>query len=77
MKAVQVILDEDLLKILGSDPEVRRDGRSAVIRRALSWYMRRKRAERISEAYREAYGRGSGVDVELSGWEDEGTWPEE
>ena len=50
MKAVQVVLDEDLLKKLDSDPEVKRHGRSAVLRRAATEYLKRGRKRRIAEA---------------------------
>ncbi len=76
MKAVQVLFDEPLLKRLDSDEEVRKSGRSAVLRRAATEYLRRRRAERIAEAYRRGYAGSSPLDDELSGWEDEGVWPE-
>ncbi len=75
MKAVQVVLDETLLRKLASDPEVRRDGRSAVIRRATAAYLRTRRRQRIAEAYRRAYAGGGGLGVEFEGWEEEGVWP--
>lgn len=34
MKAIQVVFDGRLLKVPDSDPDVRREGRSAVLRRA-------------------------------------------
>jgi metal-responsive CopG/Arc/MetJ family transcriptional regulator len=74
MKAVQITLDERLLAELDADDEVKRDGRSAVLRRAATEYLRRKRSKSIEEAYRRGYG--SGVD-DLSGWPDQGVWPEE
>ena len=76
MKAVQVLFDEHLLKRLDADEDVRRAGRSAVLRRAATEYLRRRRAERITEAYRRGYGDGGGFDAELVGWENEGVWPE-
>ena len=41
MKAMQMTIDEQLLARLDADDEVRRDGRSAVIRRAIDAYLRR------------------------------------
>jgi hypothetical protein len=76
MKAVQVLFDEPLLKRLDADPEVRRAGRSAVLRRAAAEYLRRSRSRRIAEAYRRAYADHSGLGEEFAGWEAEGTWPE-
>jgi len=75
MKPVQVLFDEPLLRRLDADEEVRRDGRSAVLRRAAAEYLRRRRARRISEAYRKAYGKGGGLGADFDGWETEGSWP--
>lgn len=76
MKPVQVILDENLLKRLDATPEVRKYGRSAVIRRAAEEYLRRRRSRDIAERYAAAYGQPSDIGKELAGWEDEGQWPE-
>jgi len=75
MKAIQVTLDEALLARLDADAEVRRDGRSAVLRRAADEYLRRRRKRAIAEQYTKAY-RGGALSDEFSGWEQEGTWPE-
>lgn len=77
MKAIQVMFDERLLKVLDSDPDVRREGRSAVLRRAAEEYLHRKRATEIRDSYRKAYAGGKGLASELGGWEDEGVWPGE
>jgi len=74
MKAVQITLDERLLAELDADDEVKRDGRSAVLRRAALEYLRRKRRQSIKDAYRRGYRSGA---EDLSGWAEEGVWPEE
>ncbi|HSB62235.1 MAG TPA: ribbon-helix-helix protein, CopG family [Vicinamibacteria bacterium] len=76
MKPIQVMFDEDLLRRLDSDLEVRKHGRSAVLRRAAALYLRRSREKRIAEAYRRAYGGSPGLGDEFGKWEDEGSWPE-
>lgn len=76
MKAIQVTLDETLLARLDATEEARRDGRSAVLRRALSEYLGRRRRSEIAEAYARAYGEVGNMD-ELAGWESEGVWPED
>jgi len=75
MKAIQVTLDEDLLARLDADEEVKRDGRSAVLRRAAELYLRERRAEAIAAAYRRAYAKDAGLGDEFGGWADEGAWP--
>ena len=76
MKPIQIMMDEELLRRLDRDAEVRRAGRSAVLRRAAGEYLRRSSARRIAAAYRRAYGAGAGLGADFAGWEDEGTWPE-
>jgi len=75
MKAIQVSFDERLLRELDADEEVRRDGRSAVLRRAAELYLARRRDRRVAAAYRAAY-HSSNAGAELAGWEDEGVWPD-
>jgi metal-responsive CopG/Arc/MetJ family transcriptional regulator len=70
------MFDETLLKRLDADAEVRKVGRSAVLRRAAAEYLRRSRARRISAAYRTAYRGVQGLGEEFAGWENEGSWPE-
>jgi hypothetical protein len=77
MKAIQVTLDEALLERLDRDEEVKRDGRSAVLRRAADLYLRRRRARTITSAYRRAYGGDAPMADEFGGWEGEGEWPDE
>lgn len=76
MKPIQITFDEVLLSELDASDEVRREGRSAVLRRAAAEYLARGRRERISEGYARAYGDGAGLGDEFAGWEDQGQWPE-
>ena len=77
MKPVQVLIDEPLLAALDADEEVRRDGRSAVLRRGIREYLRRRRRQAIARQYRDAYADGKGLGDEFEGWEKQGEWPPE
>ena len=76
MKAIQITVDERLLARLDADPEAKRSGRSAVFRRAVDEYLRRRRRHLIAESYRAAYGAKPGLGREWEGWDEEGAWPE-
>lgn len=76
MKAVQVMFDEKLLARLDASEEVRREGRSAVLRRAAAEFLQRRRRQMIADQYRDAYASGFDTDEELFGWSEEGSWPE-
>lgn len=76
MKAIQVSFDEELLERLDSTEEARRDGRSAVLRRATAEYLKRRARQEVATRYRQAYGEGEGLGDEFEGWEDQGQWPE-
>ncbi len=75
MKVIQVSMDERLLKSLDKRPEVKKLGRSAVLREAVYEYLRSKRKKEIAEEYRRAYA--GGPDPELAGWEKQGVWLED
>lgn len=76
MKAIQITVDERLLAKLDSDDEVRREGRSAVIRRALAEYLSKKRRSAIASAYHRGYKKYPTTN-DLAGWAGEGVWPDE
>ena len=76
MKAIQITIDERLLSQLDEDEEVKKDGRSAVFRRAVAAYLKEKREREISRRYEEAYGDGEGLGDEFEGWEEQGQWPD-
>ena len=77
MKTIQITMDEKLLAKLDADEETRRDGRSAVLRRAVADYLSRRRRITIAGAYRKAYAKKAGLAGEFGHWEDEGVWPSE
>ncbi|MBI5549853.1 MAG: hypothetical protein HY901_38695 [Deltaproteobacteria bacterium] len=74
-KAIQITIDESLLKALDQDSEVRAKGRSAVLQKVVSEYLRSSRSVAIAQAYRQGYGKAGAPDLE--GWADERTWPAE
>jgi metal-responsive CopG/Arc/MetJ family transcriptional regulator len=75
MKAIQIAFDEQLLAEFDASEEVRREGRSAVLRKATAEYLARRRRSEIAEAYVRAYGEEPGQGEGFSGWADEGVWP--
>jgi metal-responsive CopG/Arc/MetJ family transcriptional regulator len=77
MKPIQVMFDDALLLRLDADAEVRQLGRSAVLRRAAAEYLRRRKVRSTADAYQSAYGtRRPELDSEMTGWPEEGAWPE-
>jgi metal-responsive CopG/Arc/MetJ family transcriptional regulator len=77
MKAIQVMLDERLLERLDATKEVQKEGRSAVLRRAVEAYLRQHARASITAQYQTAYRGGQGLGKEFAGWEDQGAWPDE
>jgi len=77
MKPVQVLIDEELLAGLDADEEVRRIGRSKVLRGLIATYLESRREARLDLQYRQGYGKTLQVSEELDGWDEEGSWPEE
>ena len=76
MKPMQVLIDENLLRQLDGDEEVRKRGRSAVLRDAARAYLRRVRARRIAQQYHHAYAKRKPLGSDFEGWEAEGVWPD-
>lgn len=78
MKAIQITIDEYLLKELDDDPTVKVDGRSAVLRRAITEYLASARAAEISRSYADGYAATQGWTEEESDWlDDDGDWAAE
>jgi metal-responsive CopG/Arc/MetJ family transcriptional regulator len=70
-------MDEELLARLDRDEETKRSGRSAVLRRAVAEYLKRRSHQTIAASYQRAYGTGTGLGQEFEGWEAEGQWPKD
>ena len=73
MKPIRIMFDEALLARLDASEDVRREGRSAVLRRAAAEFLQRR--QMIAEQYREAYMDAPDGGEELAGWSEEGSWP--
>ena len=79
MKRILVMFDEALLARFDASEEVRREGRSAVLRRAAAEFLQRRQRRTVAEQYRKAYARpqpSTADSGELAGWSEEGSWPE-
>ena len=76
MKAVQFTMDEELLRRMDRDPEVKADGRSAVVRRAVTEYLAKRRTRDIADAYRRGYEKAPVRESELGALEGQ-AWPDE
>lgn len=78
MKAVQVMFDEELLAQLDETADVRKKGRSAVLRELISDFLRRCREREIDAQYERAYaGIEDPLGKDFEGWDEEGVWPPE
>jgi metal-responsive CopG/Arc/MetJ family transcriptional regulator len=77
-RAIQITIDEDLLRRIDADPEVKHGGRSGFIRRATEEYLRRKRQREIRDAYERGYAGGAPFPDDFGPWPPEAApWPEE
>jgi predicted transcriptional regulator len=75
-KAVQISLDNDLLKRIDQDPEARSLGRSAFLRLAVEHYFATKQREGIDEALRRGYAGDPGQAAdEIDGFIKSQAWP--
>lgn len=75
MKAIQITMDEGLLRDFDADEEVRKRGRSAVFRGFAREYLRRRRERRIKEEYARAGAEDGGREPEWEGWEYQSVLP--
>jgi len=74
MKAVQILMDEELLAGLDEDEEVHRSGRSKVLRGLVSAYLESRREALLDAQHRKGYGDDLRVSEELQDWDEEGAW---
>ena len=78
MRAIQVSMDEELLKRIDRDPEVRERGRSAFIRSAVRVYLKARRRGEVDDEISRAY-EGCADDMldEVSDLMRAQAWPED
>ena len=76
MKTIQIVLDEAALQ--AADREARRlkVNRSALIREALAYYLRRQRVSTLEERHRRGYARAPVEPGEFDVWDRVLSWPE-
>ena len=77
-RAVQISLDEALLRSVDSDPEAKKHGRSHLVSSALRMYLSAKKQNNIDEAIRRAYtSHGEDMLREFEGLIEGQAWPTE
>jgi len=77
-RAVQISLDQALLKRIDQDPEARSLGRSAFLRHAVEQYFATKQRAGIDEALRRGYqGAAAQAAEEIDGLIESQAWPDE
>lgn len=70
------MFDERLLADLDASNDVKKRGRSEIVRRATAEYLAKRREEEIDEQYRRAYAEHPVGEDEFPSWEDQGIGPE-
>jgi metal-responsive CopG/Arc/MetJ family transcriptional regulator len=75
MKAIQVVMDERLLKAADREAKRRKINRSALLREALWEHLKRRRIAEVEEREREAYARQPADEFAI--WEKVQVWPED
>jgi metal-responsive CopG/Arc/MetJ family transcriptional regulator len=77
-KAVQVSLEQELLRRIDDDPETREKGRSAFVRSAVELYLRTKERRGIDDAITAAYaGRAEAMAAEVAELMSRQSWPKD
>jgi metal-responsive CopG/Arc/MetJ family transcriptional regulator len=77
-KAVQISIDEELLRRVDAEPETRERGRSAFVRSAIESYLRTKRRRKIDRAISAAFASQADAMLdEVKGLLDAQAWPDD
>lgn len=72
MKTIRINISDAALEELDATDEVRRNGRSAVVRRALEEYLQQNRPREMAARYELAYGSDPGLGDEFEEWGNQG-----
>lgn len=77
MKAVQILMDEDLIQAV--DEEAREQGtdRSKLVRMAIANLLTEMRRRRLEEQHRKGYMQHPQSKEEVAPWEEIQEWPED
>ena len=76
MKAIQVVLDSELLRAADGAAKRARVNRSALVRRALREHLRRLDIKELEARERQAYQRQPPDLAEVDAWARVAVWPE-
>jgi metal-responsive CopG/Arc/MetJ family transcriptional regulator len=75
-RPIRISLDRDLLARIDRDPQARKEGRSALIRDAVTLYLEAKRRKEIDAQIRRAYqGHGRDLLKEMEQLLGQQAWP--
>lgn len=74
MKTIQMTIDEALLREVDLAVQVLETNRSAFIREALLWALRRTRLQQLEAQHQRGYAEHPVQPDEFDGWENEQVW---
>ena len=77
-RPLQISLDSELLSLIDAEPEVKEQGRSAFIRKAIRLYLDAKQRREIDQRLVKAYaGQGDAMLEEIRDLMSEQAWPDD
>jgi metal-responsive CopG/Arc/MetJ family transcriptional regulator len=76
MKAIQIMMDEDLLREIDVAVKGRKTDRSKLIRAATACFLRDLKRHDLEEQHRRGYADGPQDKGELDLWQEIASWPE-
>jgi metal-responsive CopG/Arc/MetJ family transcriptional regulator len=75
METIQVVLDSKLLRATDRAASLTKVNRSALIRKAISAYLKRLEIHELEERDRRGYEAMPSDEAEAARWETEAAWP--